>query len=214
MDKLSGGNSSAFGRLLGYGSGAFVRQMLRGRRSISDKTLRQIEALRGMQGWFSDPPAATGVHEPAAIRERGPGPQYHKVYPSNLGLKPGLKGYTVHAGDGDEDAPITFHRNWLIRRGCHSADLLALRVRDVGMEPGLHAGDMVVIDTADTEPRDGQVFVVNYEGQAQLRRLLRDAGHWWLALDHPDQARFARKEFAEPECFLVGRVVFRQTEYV
>ena len=49
VDRLCGGNVAAFGRLLGYRSGAFVRQMLLGNRAVSDKTVRRIEAMRGLR---------------------------------------------------------------------------------------------------------------------------------------------------------------------
>ena len=41
-------------------------------------------------------------------------------------------------------------------------------------------GDTVVINTAQAEPKDGAVFAVNYEGQLVIKRLVRDAGQWWL----------------------------------
>jgi SOS-response transcriptional repressor LexA len=53
IDKLCDGNRTAFGRRLGYKDGAFVRQMLSGDRPITEKTIRTIEAIPGMRGWFS-----------------------------------------------------------------------------------------------------------------------------------------------------------------
>ena len=52
IDRLTGGNHTAFGVLLGYRDGAFVRQMLSGKRAISEKTVRKIESRSGMKGWF------------------------------------------------------------------------------------------------------------------------------------------------------------------
>lgn len=218
IDKLSRGNAAAFGRLLGYGDGAFVRQMLAGRRAVSDKTVRQIEALRGMQSWFALPSPRLQAGEPGGPLDFGAGasasPEYLRVYPVVVSVQQALRGYTVEEDVGDEDAPITFHRNWLLRRGYRAGDLLAVRVRSTGMEPAMRPGDVVVIHLSDVEPRDGDVFAVNYEGQVLMRRLLRDAGRWWLVQDHPDQVRFARKEYVEPAALLLGRLVFRQSEVV
>ena len=47
-----GGNETALGRQLGYQDGAFVRQMLKGRRSITEKTVAKVHSLRGMAHWF------------------------------------------------------------------------------------------------------------------------------------------------------------------
>lgn len=53
---LSEGNRTQFAKRFGYRDGAFVRQMLSGKRAISDKFIRKIEAQRGMAGWFDAAP--------------------------------------------------------------------------------------------------------------------------------------------------------------
>jgi hypothetical protein len=47
------GSQAALGRALDLSSGAYIRQMLAGERAISEKTIEAIEALPGMDGWFS-----------------------------------------------------------------------------------------------------------------------------------------------------------------
>lgn len=54
VDRVSNGNKTDFGRKLGFKDGAFVRQMLAGTRPITEKTVRTIESLHGMKGWFKD----------------------------------------------------------------------------------------------------------------------------------------------------------------
>jgi hypothetical protein len=54
IDQLDNGNKSAFARRFGYLDGAFVRQMLSGKRPISDKFIRKVQEQRGMEGWFND----------------------------------------------------------------------------------------------------------------------------------------------------------------
>lgn len=46
------GGKAALGRALGFRDGAFVGQMLRGERPVTEKTIAQIEGLRG--GKFAD----------------------------------------------------------------------------------------------------------------------------------------------------------------
>jgi len=53
IDHLTQGDKSAFGRRLGFKDGAFIRQMLSGSRPISEKTIRHIENMPGMTGWFT-----------------------------------------------------------------------------------------------------------------------------------------------------------------
>lgn len=52
IDKLTEGNITAFGKRLGYRDGAYIGQMLRGERPISEKTIRAVEALPGLSRWF------------------------------------------------------------------------------------------------------------------------------------------------------------------
>lgn len=68
VDRATDGNVSAFGRRLGYKDGAFVRQMLNGSRPVTEKTIRQIEAIPGLKGWFNSTvtaPNEGGEHKPA-----------------------------------------------------------------------------------------------------------------------------------------------------
>ena len=54
IEKLDGGNKSAFGRRLGHKDGGQVRQLIAGTRPITEKTIRKIEAFEGMAGWFDE----------------------------------------------------------------------------------------------------------------------------------------------------------------
>lgn len=67
IGQVSDGNVSAFGRRLGYKDGAFVRQMLSGARPVTEKTIRSVEFLPGMKGWFSSASATTPPTEGAHI---------------------------------------------------------------------------------------------------------------------------------------------------
>lgn len=51
VDRFHG--KAELGRALGYRDGAFVGQMLRGLRPITEKTVEAAEALQGCRGWFA-----------------------------------------------------------------------------------------------------------------------------------------------------------------
>lgn len=82
------------------------------------------------------------------------------------------------------------------------------------MEPGLYAGDILVVNLSDRQPSDGEVFVLNYEGTVLIRRLIRDAGSWWLYAGSAEQRRFPRKQYINSECRIIGRVVYRLSEEI
>jgi hypothetical protein len=52
IDKVTGGNVTAFGKRLGYKDGAYIRQMLSGVRPIREKTVFAVEELPGLRGFF------------------------------------------------------------------------------------------------------------------------------------------------------------------
>jgi SOS-response transcriptional repressor LexA len=67
------GNQTEFGKLLGYKDGAHVRQMLSGERPVSEKTIRLIEDLPGMAGWFTGRPEFASAGAPGAVQHIYPG---------------------------------------------------------------------------------------------------------------------------------------------
>lgn len=130
----------------------------------------------------------------------------------SLKLQAGITGFMVES-DSDDTAPIVFRREWFTRNGYKPEKLIALRVKGSSMEPGLHPDDTVVINTAQVEPLDGSVFAINYEGEAMIKRMVRDAGQWWLSSDNPDQSRYPRK-LANGTAIIIGEVVHKQSERI
>ena len=55
------GGKAALGRALGYKDGAFVGQMLRGERPITEKTMQAASAVRALQDLFSWTPSDAGA---------------------------------------------------------------------------------------------------------------------------------------------------------
>ena len=126
-----------------------------------------------------------------------------------LTLSAGISGYSVEHPEVNGD-PIFFRRDFLQRKGWKADCLLALKVAGDSMEPALYAGDLVIVNTADTNPADGEVFAVNYEGESIIKRLRRDAGQWWL---DSDNARHKPK-LCDDHAILLGRICYRQTERI
>lgn len=139
-------------------------------------------------------------------------PQYPAIRRVKFKLSAGASGFGVDYLD-EQDAPIVFRREWFDRNGYRPERLFAVRVANGSMEPGLWHGDTVVVNTDQTEPRDGAVFAVNYEGELVIKRLVRDGGQWWLCSDNPDQRRYPRKACDE-HAYLLGEIVHKQSEKI
>lgn len=84
--------------------------------------------------------------------------------------------------------------------------LLGLRVRDQGMEPMLFEDDWVVIDTGDTKLRSGEVYAVNWNGEACVQQLLQRGGQWYLSYSNPD---FKPVNVRSGQLSVVGRAVYQ-----
>jgi phage repressor protein C with HTH and peptisase S24 domain len=108
----------------------------------------------------------------------------------------------------------TFRHDWLTQRKYKGQCLLAIHMNDEGMRQTLDEGDLIVINTESTKPVDSGVFAINYEGELRIRRLIRDAGLWWLYCDNPDSQRYPRKQFIEKRCYIIGQIVHRQSEKI
>lgn len=140
-------------------------------------------------------------------------PDIERVRSVRLRLQAGVSGFAIEPDTAD-GMPIFFRSEWLRSRGYKAQHLVAIRVTGQSMEPNLYADDVVVINTVDTEPKDGRVYAINYEGEAVIKRMVRDSGTWWLSSDNPDQRRFPRKECRDAGCLVIGQVIHKQSEQI
>ncbi len=64
-----------------------------------------------------------------------------------------------------------FNRKWLDRRGLSPANLAVISVRGDSMEPDLCDNDLILLDRAQTSPRDGDIYVLRYSGHLFVKRV-------------------------------------------
>lgn len=214
------GNKAEAGRALGFRDGAYVSQMLKGIRPITEKFIAGAHAATGLAGWFNVPIAnyenqlRTGERLPSytpAI-ELDANPDYPTVRRVRFKLSAGASGFGIEYLD-HEGPPIVFQKNWFVSRQFNPAKLFATKVSNGSMETGLYDGDTVIVNTESITPKDGVVFAANFEGELVIKRLVRDAGQWWLSSDNPDQRRYPRK-LCDDNVHLIGEVVHKQSERI
>lgn len=140
-------------------------------------------------------------------------PHSYKIQKVKLHLRAGITGFQtmpeIHDG-----GTINLPKNWVDRKGFTPETLIAVSVSGESMEPRLFDGDVVVINTMDRKMVDGEVYAVNYEGEAIIKRLVRERGAWWLFSDNPDQTKYRPRSCREGECNIVGRVVWKGSERI
>lgn len=210
-------SQAEFGRLWRLGTGSMVYQYLSARRPLNLKAAVQFARGLNVDVAAFSPRLARQLEELVSGLPResaasdAHGPEYARIRCVALKLQAGKRRYTTHPIEGVGEF-IAFRHDWLKQRSYAPQHLLAVQVEDDGMQPTLWRGDLAVVNTAQTSPKESAVYAVNYEGELRIRRLIRDAGEWWLYCDNPDEKRFPRKQFVEKRCLLLGRVVHRQSE--
>jgi phage repressor protein C with HTH and peptisase S24 domain len=190
-----------------------------GYKNIGEVTARKIETgARKPEGWLDTLGHAVNEPKPRYNVTRiseidlTNNPDYPAIRRVRFKLSAGINGFAVEYQHG-EGAPMVFGSAWYAKKGLRPDKLFAVAVANGSMEPGLHDGDTVVVNTECTDPKDGHVFAVNYEGELVIKRLIRDAGEWWLSSDNLDQRRYPRKLCGEG-VFLIGEIVHKQSERI
>lgn len=127
-------------------------------------------------------------------------------------LSAGITGFQLEL-DEQESGIWDVPTRWIQQKGYNPKDLIAINVKGESMEPHLYDGDLVVINTADTRLVSGEVYAVNYEGEAVIKRMVREGGMWYLASDNP-APKFGRRVCQGRDCIMVGKIVRRETDHV
>jgi len=140
-------------------------------------------------------------------------PDFPSIRLMQFKLSAGVSGFATEPVDDDGEEIIVFRRDWYERNGYRPDSLFAVKVTGDSMEPGLYDGDLVVINTDQTDLKDGRVFAVNYEGEMVIKRLIRDDGQWWLYSDNPNQRNYPPKR-CHADTFLIGEIIYKQSAYI
>jgi len=140
-------------------------------------------------------------------------PDFIEIPMVKLRLQAGVTGFQTEP-DRRDGGTMGMRRNWILRNGYDPAKLVAIQVKGESMEPSLYEDDVVVLNTIDTKLVDGQVYAFNYEGEAVVKRLSRDAGEWWLTSDNLDQRKHPRKICRGDACIVIGRVVRKESDRI
>jgi phage repressor protein C with HTH and peptisase S24 domain len=162
--------------------------------------------------WLTDgigPMRRNDLPEPVHLTDH---PDLQEIPRVRFKLSAGVSGYAIEPENGN-GKPVFFRKDWFDLHNYRPDQLFAVRVAGASMEPALYDGDLIVVNTADTAPHDGDVFAINFEGELVIKRLRRDAGEWWATSDAADQRRFAPKRCTE-DVKIIGRVVYKQSERI
>jgi phage repressor protein C with HTH and peptisase S24 domain len=189
--------------------------------AFSEKTARKLEEKVGLPPLYFDQEAISSVEAalkliPGAKRVHAvddDDPSVTQIRKVKLRVQAGITGFQVEPEyyDGETQGVPT---SWIVREGLHQEALISIVVDGDSMEPNLHEGDTIVVNTADKQIVSGSVYVVNYEGEVIVKRMLRDQGQWWLISDNLDQRRYHRQLCKGAECIVIGKVIRKESTHI
>ncbi|WP_333679912.1 S24 family peptidase [Dyella sp.] len=107
-------------------------------------------------------------------------------------------------GDGavpDEYAEthkLKFRSESLRRKHLNAKNLAVVYGKGDSMEPTIKDGDAILFDTSDTQPRDGGLFVITYDGELFAKRLMELDGMWYAKSDNGTDPRWRKPKRLDP----------------
>lgn len=124
----------------------------------------------------------------------------------------------LSAGNGnlvfeEEEAPgLAFTTQWVRQTGIKPSNAIVVYAKGDSMEPKIHDGDILLVDLAATQVRDGEVYAVRYNQEVRVKRLFcRYDGALILRSDnaakYPDE--IVPPEHQDGHVHILGRVIWR-----
>jgi phage repressor protein C with HTH and peptisase S24 domain len=184
----------------------YVSNVANGRKNLGEEVVMRLDEK--YPGWR----VVHNLQDNKEVEIEDEGSEYVPIKRVNLKISAGISGFAVEELNG-ERPPVFFRRDWVERKGLRKESLFAIVVHGESMEPSLYDGDLVVINSDDKRQVEGEVYAFNYDGEAVIKRLHREAGLWYLNSDNPDKRRFPNKVCHE-NCLLLGRIIYKQSERI
>lgn len=118
-------------------------------------------------------------------------------------------GYGALAEQERSQSRLAFRRDWLSEMGLYPDNVVTVLARGDSMEPTLHDGDLLLVDTAQRQVVKDAVYVIRQEGLLYVKRLQRlYDGSLRISSDNPAYAVevVPKKDLGFLE--IIGRVVW------
>lgn len=135
----------------------------------------------------------------------GDEPETVPIRKVKLKLRAGVAGYETEP-IADDGGVLHMPLSLIEKNNLVPHQLLAMPIKGCSMEPMLFEDDLVVINTADREPRSRELYAVNFNGEACIKQLIHKGGQWYL---HSLNADYGPLNVRSGQCDIVGRVVYQ-----
>lgn len=198
----AGGNKAEFCRLYPGIDANYLSQLLGEHRSIGEKSAANLEEKIGLPKGYLDDIGNAHLDESEARQTlEAPDLATVRMHRRKADLDPESYGFVgvydarLSAGNGvsnvtwverPEDDQLSFRQAWFRKKGLVPSNCKALYVRGHSMVPELKNQDTVIIDTADTEIIDGEIYAAVYKDQFYIKTIERIGGGYLLRSINPE----------------------------
>lgn len=108
---------------------------------------------------------------------------------------------------------LAFMRSWLRDQGWNAANLVVIYACKDSMAPTITDGSVLLVDTGQTLPESGRIYVLNWFGEERVKRLHRiGPTQYRVTSDNPNKHEYPDEviDFEQtPEVRVIGRVVWQ-----
>ena len=103
---------------------------------------------------------------------------------------------------------LAFRQDWIHQRGLHAKDLHIVTAKGDSMEPTISSKDSLLVNTAQSTPRDGQIYVIRSSDILWVKRIQQQIdGSLLLISDNPAYPPMPLNLKDHPDIEVIGQVV-------
>lgn len=134
--------------------------------------------------------------------------KYIEIKRFDVNLSAGA-GNSIWIARESSDDPIVFRRRWF-KRHRYNPDLLkGIYVRGDSMEPELHNGDTVIINTNDTEILDGEIYAIVFKNKLYIKKLCQSEDGILIISKNPEYPPMKVTEDTLNQFIVLGKKIWR-----
>jgi len=186
----------------------FVSQILNGHREFGEKARRNMERRSGLPYKFFE-----GLGNPQSPLPTPTDDEFALVQQLDMRASCGKGRFEEHIVI---EGGLAFKRSALHSFGVQEHNARIVYAEGTSMEPTIGHGRVVLINLADTEAKDGKVYLIcDPDGQSYLKRLVRDYDPqgggmiWFMRSDNTNKLEYPDKRLPDDErTRVIGRAVW------
>lgn len=212
------GEPIGLARALGHKNSGFVNEMLTGKKSITDKTIRKIESIDGAHGWFSEEAEPSTPRRPMTSTSVYPQRKGATSFPQQGTVSKSFTNITtlvpeVVSWDRIGDVLSMQHHGGevysaLAMPGQFSRNVQVIQYPDDSLEPEIQPGELIAVDPG-IEPWPGDIVVARSKVTGQYfagRFVSNRSGGFKIRSNKPDRYADADHNDADVVAVMVARL--------